>query len=1580
MEKAKILIVEDEAIIAMKIESQLQSLGYEVTSIVDTGEKVIQKAEEDKPDLILMDIRIKGGMDGIDTANEIRNRFGIPVVFTTAYLDEERIERAKIAMPFGYIIKPVHEKDLKVTIEMALYVTKIENKRKHEENIRKAQIRIIEYAVNHNIDELLQKILDEAELLTGSKIGFFHFVEEDQETLSLQVWSTNTRQNICEVIDFDRHYPISEAGVWVDCVRERKSIIHNDYKSLTHKGELPQGHVPLIRELVVPVFRNEKIRAIFGVGNKGYDYNEIDIETVKYLGNLAWETIVRKKAEEKLQENENRYRNLVENSFQGMVIFQNDPLRLSFVSKPMESICGFSPEELINFKSNELIELIHPDERGRFLTSFTDKLTGKKNDLLAEYRLIHKDKSVRYVELYSTRILYKDSVAIQAVFNDITERKLAEEALKVRKVKYRTLANNLNVGVYRNTVEGKGSFIEANPAIVKMFGYESKKEFLQSTVSRSYRDPHERKVFTKKLIEVGEVKNEELKLQRKDGTPFIASISAVAVRDPGGKIRFFDGIVEDITERKTAEIKQKRLEHRLTTFIELTPMGVIEFDGEFNITSWNPAAEKIFGYAANEAIGRNTFDILVPGYEKKKVEKIHLWDTEETTENINDNKTKDGRIITCQWFNTPIYDEANNIIGLTATCQDITDRLKAEDQLKTSEAQYRTLVSSMSDKIFLLSEDDRFVNAYFGEGTDHYFHPDQLMGKRLQETMPSHISELYSKSVGELRTTGITQSFEYPLKVKGKERWFRATLDLHENKKNIVASIRNITDRKLVEKALKESEEKHRNVIENANEAIFILQDNDFKYFNPKTCELCGFTPAELNSKSFLEIIHPDDQEMMIDKHIKRQRGEKTDDSYTFRITGKEGLIIWCEIKPVIINWEGNVATLCFISDITERKQAEDALLESEQKYKTAFKTNPDAVTISRLDGVYIDVNDGFTQLTGYSSAHVIGKSALDIDIWEKPEERHKFVTELRKKGFAQNTQTKLRCKDGSLVTTLMSASLIELNSEPHLLIISKDITDREKVRIALEESEKRYRMLFDRSSDAIFILETETGRYLDANKAGEKLTGRSTAELKKLTTSDVSVSGAKNRLKKVSQIDEPIDLGEVVYVRPDKTERIALVIAVPFKEKMLFGIARDITERKRAEKALIKERDFVSAILRWIESIVVVVDLNGYVVSFNKAAEDCSGYQLEELRNKPFWDILVPQRDRRSVQEIIFNVKVKLISVENENYWLSKNGQERLIHWDNSILFGPDNDIEYILCTGQDITERKKAEDELKRAHADLESRVKERTIELAQSLASLKQTQEELVRSERLVALGNMVAGIAHEINTPLGIGVTETSFLNDKNAEIIEKFESETLTRPNFEKYLKLVSESTNSIFRNLTRSANLIKNFKQVAVDQTSLEKRVFNLKEYIEGVILSLGPEIKRTKHNIIVTCPEELIIDSYPGTYSQIITNLIMNSLIHGFEGIEKGEIEFDIKKESNTLLFKYCDNGVGIDKKILKQIFDPFFTTKRNRGGTGLGMNIVYNLVSQKLNGQIKCNSSLGKGTEFIIEVPLVLQETDSI
>lgn len=284
-----------------------------------------------------------------------------------------------------------------------------------------------------------------------------------------------------------------------------------------------------------------------------------------------------------------------------------------------------------------------------------------------------------------------------------------------------------------------------------------------------------------------------------------------------------------------------------------------------------------------------------------------------------------------------------------------------------------------------------------------------------------------------------------------------------------------------------------------------------------------------------------------------------------------------------------------------------------------------------------------------------------------------------------------------------------------------------------------------------------------------------------------------------------------------------------------------------------------------------------------------------------------------------------------------------------------------------------------LKNQIDNLDRLVEERTGELQkanlalrESLEELHRTQNQLIQSGKMAALGNLVAGVAHEINTPVGIGVTAASLLEEKTSEMARAYSSGQLKRSDLEKYIKMARQSSTSILSNLERASELIQSFKQVAVDQSVEEKRRFRFKKYIDEVLLSLWPGYKRTGHTISVACPDDLFLYSYPGVFMQIITNMVVNSLVHGFEDIEQGNIQISVSKQEDMLHFRYSDNGKGMDEEHIRKIFDPFFTTKRARGGTGLGMHIVYNLVTQTLNGQIECSSIPGKGTDFFIRIQL--------
>ncbi|MDF1882323.1 HAMP domain-containing protein [Sulfurimonas sp. SAG-AH-194-C21] len=255
---------------------------------------------------------------------------------------------------------------------------------------------------------------------------------------------------------------------------------------------------------------------------------------------------------------------------------------------------------------------------------------------------------------------------------------------------------------------------------------------------------------------------------------------------------------------------------------------------------------------------------------------------------------------------------------------------------------------------------------------------------------------------------------------------------------------------------------------------------------------------------------------------------------------------------------------------------------------------------------------------------------------------------------------------------------------------------------------------------------------------------------------------------------------------------------------------------------------------------------------------------------------------------------------------------------------------------------------------------------------LTRKEKTEAQLVQSEKMVALGDLVAGVAHEINTPIGIAVTGSTHLQTqiKNLEIL--FENGTLKKANFREFVQNAMPTATTIQTNLERASQLVKSFKQVAVDQSSEEKREVVLYEYMQDILYSLQPKLKLVKQEVHISGDEKIKVETVPGALSQIVSNLILNSLKHAYAQDEEGTIRLDITTEDKNALIIYSDDGKGMSEEIIQRIYEPFFTTKRGEGGSGLGLSIVYNLVTQTLNGTIECFSQVGKGTRFEIRFPL--------
>ncbi|HLD22306.1 MAG TPA: ATP-binding protein [Sulfuricurvum sp.] len=328
----------------------------------------------------------------------------------------------------------------------------------------------------------------------------------------------------------------------------------------------------------------------------------------------------------------------------------------------------------------------------------------------------------------------------------------------------------------------------------------------------------------------------------------------------------------------------------------------------------------------------------------------------------------------------------------------------------------------------------------------------------------------------------------------------------------------------------------------------------------------------------------------------------------------------------------------------------------------------------------------------------------------------------------------------------------------------------------------------------------------------------------------------------------------------------------------------------------------------------------------------------------------------KKILQPILTLTETAKEVAENNNYSLrvTHNNQDEIAYLYNA--------FNHLLSETESLT-------------SHLESRVASRTQELNDSLEILKKAQVQLVQSEKMAALGNLVSGVAHEVNTPLGNAITGGSIIVRETKELLKQIEEGTLKKSFMENKLHILNETADLLLKSINQAANLIRSFKRISVDQSIEEKRDFNLYGYLEEIILTFHNKLKKIPVTVLLEGDHDLIIKSYPGVYAQIISNFIQNSLLHGFnDTISDATITIHFEIQKGNLILTYSDNGIGMDEHMSKIAFEPFTTTKRNAGGTGLGLNIVYNLITQKLNGTVELDSELSNGIKLSLTLPVEL------
>ncbi|WP_319547862.1 PAS domain S-box protein [Desulfogranum marinum] len=712
--------------------------------------------------------------------------------------------------------------------------------------------------------------------------------------------------------------------------------------------------------------------------------------------------------------------------------------------------------------------------------------------------------------------------------------------------------------------------------------------------------------------------------------------------------------------------------------------------------------------------------------------------------------------------------------------------------------------------------------------------------------------------------------------------------------------------------------------------------DGNILEVNQLWLKTLGYSREEIIGTSFVDIIYPEDIESFNAKFSALQhRGTVL--GVKFRIFNKNGTIIWFSFEGTCEEHaeDGSRQIHCLLFNITEQKTTEERLRESENKFFLAFDASPDAININRLeDGLYIDVNKGFTELTGFTKDDIFEKTSLDINIWHDPLDRQRLVQSLQREGVCENIEVKFRKKDGSVTTTLMSAKIISLENTPHILSITRDISKLRAAERQILEQNILFETMFNAIDDGVVITDTDR-KILYANKGMEKTFGYLPEELRGKTTkilyaaSDAYQTAGKRIFGKDAQQEDKVYVTSYKHRSgkefPGETFGVKLYDQ---NDKWIgnLGVMRDVSKRMERKA----ERDRLIAAIEQTRDAIVITDKDAKIKYVNPAFEIISGYTSEEVFDKNPRILKSDEQDASFYQDLWQTLnsgqtfKGRMVNKRKDGDFFT---EEATI----SPVFDPEGQLVHFIAVKRDITEQISLESQLQQA--------------------------------QKMEAVGRLTGGVAHDFNNILGviIGYTEMA-LEDVDPK---------------DNLYGLLGKILNAA----ERSATIVRQLLAFSRKQT-ISPKVIDLNSAVANMLQMLHRLIGENIDLTWVPDSDTLIIKIDPSQIDQILANLCVNAKdsITGSGNIiiETARVTFDQEYCADHFGFypgefiqlSVSDNGCGIDKENQEHIFEPFFTTKGLGDGTGLGLSMVYGIVKQN-GGFINLYSEPNKGTTFKLYFP---------
>lgn len=948
----------------------------------------------------------------------------------------------------------------------------------------------------------------------------------------------------------------------------------------------------------------------------------------------------------------------------------------------------------------------------------------------------------------------------------------------------------------------------------------------------------------------------------------------------------------DLIERRRAEDAAQRSEAHMRLLVAQSPIAIIEIQLDGTVLAWNAAAEHIFGWSAEQAIGRE-ITFLLPDSSAIGASALMRADADPGHADGAgwrqelDAVRQDGTRITCQWHNNVVRDTNGMPQRIVAMAEDITERKAAELRIRESRRMLQNVLDTIPVRVFWKDTQSRYLGANTLFARDLGLPISDLVGRSDSQigarNAAAHESDDQSVMCGdELRIN----TEEAVTLADGSVHWHRsskvALRDADDKVVGVLGVYDDISDRKSAELALAQSEARLRALIDYAPFGVFEYElDARARLMlittNRAADRVLGLDCARLRGQA-LEEAFPGQAGTPIPaalRHVARSGERYTNDDFRFMVGGQ---LMTFDVHAFQTGPNRVAVLFREVSDLRRAASALRGLASARDSdsdphfYHTVLTLFADAVGASRA-AIGLLLDGGWHTLAhtgGDDPAH----TAKQLELLARRGE-HLLIPDRSQGGTFPEVSTLAPPHGGYLAIPLtgtdgqhvglLSASFDTPISNPELARSLGDVFalrastewGRQRTLNALRESQEKFSLAFNEAPVAMTLAAMHDGQLLDVNRAFSELFGYSHAEAVGRTTTELAL-----------------------FVEP-------------------------------------------SVRTQWVQEVAD----RGYASGTDLELKDKTGRHLQTR----VWARVLP-----------------------------------------------DGNTNTILVNIIDVTEQRRVQREVEELNRTLEARVEQRTRDLKQTLERLQLTQDELVQAEKLAALSGLVAGVAHELNTPIGNSMMVASTLRDSTLSVHGCMQT-GLRRSQLNEYLSEADSATDILMRNLHRAAELISSFKQVAVDQTSQQRRTFKLEELVSEIVVTLQPTFRTTPFHVETDVQPGLRLDSYPGPLGQVLTNLIANAIIHGLEGRESGRIRIVGSAEGESAVsLTIEDNGCGIPPEHMRKIFDPFFTTKRGRQGSGLGLHIVHNIVTGILGGQISVDSEPGVGTVFRVTVPRVAPHID--